>query len=153
MADALHSAFSSASPEAPTTPVTAAAAASAAASDVANATGLTGLSAHKKGDKGLSKAPIEEFLMGMNAQQMQQLSNEVEDQNGKIYQAIQWVRSHPNEGYTWCANEGQVCQCDGWARYGTHAGGWPKFSAGVQTSGSVYCNAQTFGQPIQGEAL
>merc|ERR1719198_2906344 len=63
---------------------------------------------------------------------------------GPVNQAINFVRAHPNDGWFWCANDGQTCTCNGQVRFGSHTGGWPSFTAPKPVMGSMVCNAANF---------
>lgn len=92
--------------------------------------------------------PIEEQLMGMTPQMIQAMYAEMTQQGSEVSKAVNFVRSHPNEGWSWCANDGQPCHCNGKARFGAHAGGWPTFTNPIPVKGAVTCNAQTFQSTI-----
>jgi len=88
--------------------------------------------------------PIESFMMGMTPDQIQHMYAEMTVAGGAVSQANNFVRSHPNEGWTWCGNAGDTCWCNGQARFGAHEGGWPSFTNPIPVTGSVACNAGTF---------
>jgi len=93
-------------------------------------------------------APIEDQLMGMTEEMKQAMYREMTLHGGPVGTAINFVRAHPNTGWFWCANDGQACTCNGQVRFGSHAGGWPSFTAPLPVAGSVICNAVNFGSTI-----
>jgi len=95
--------------------------------------------------------PIEDQLMGMSEEQKAAMYAEMTVAGGAVSQAINFVRSHPNQGWSWCANDGQMCTCNGKARFGTYAGGWPSLSGEIPVTGSVACNGATFGVNFAGK--
>jgi len=92
--------------------------------------------------------PIEDQLMGMTPEMKTAMYHEMTAVGSPVSQAINFVRSHPNEGWTWCANDGQTCWCNGQVRFGSHAGGWPAFTAPLPVAGSVVCNGPNFASPF-----
>jgi len=88
--------------------------------------------------------PIETQLMGMTPEMVQAMSLEMNTPGSPVNQAINFVRSNPNEGWTWCANDGQTCWCNGQVRFGSHEGGWPAFTNPLPVAGSVVCNGPNF---------
>jgi hypothetical protein len=95
--------------------------------------------------KKLAVMPIEDQLLGMTEEMKVAMYGEMTITGGPVSQAINFVRSHPNEGWTWCANDGQTCYCNGQVRFGSHAGGWPSFTGPFPVAGQVVCNQVNFG--------
>lgn len=93
----------------------------------------------------LAVMPIEDQLMGMTEEMKVALYQEMTTVGGPLSQAINFVRSHANQGFFWCANDGQACTCNGQVRFGSHAGGWPSFTAPIPAAGIVPCNQVAFG--------
>jgi len=89
--------------------------------------------------------PIEQQLMGMTPEMIAAMMLEMTAPGSPVSQANNFVRSHPNDGWTWCANLGQTCTCNGQARFGAHEGGWPAFTNPIPVSGPVACTAEAFG--------
>lgn len=88
--------------------------------------------------------PIEDQLMGMTDLMKTAMYGEMTLHGGPVSQAINFVRAHPNEGWSWCANDGQPCACVGKVRFGSHAGGWPTFTPPIDSGGAVVCNYASF---------
>lgn len=88
--------------------------------------------------------PIEDQLMGMTEEMKTAMYQEMTLHGSPVSQAINFVRSHPNDGWFWCANDGQTCWCNGQVRFGSHAGGWPSFTNPLPVAGSVVCNGANF---------
>jgi hypothetical protein len=109
------------------------------------------VSSHEKSTKGDAKQqqappnmPIEDQLMGMTDPMKIALYGEMTLHGSPLSQAINFVRSHPNEGWSWCANDGQGCPCVGKVRFGSHAGGWPTFTPPIDSGGAVPCTIASF---------
>lgn len=111
------------------------------ASHIANATAVDMLAGLKK----QAVMPIEDQLMGLTEEAKTAMYGEMTLHGSPVSQAIAFVRSHPNDGWSWCANDGQTCHCNGLVRFGSHAGGWPAFTNPVPASGAVVCNTVNFG--------
>lgn len=92
----------------------------------------------------LAHMPIEDQVMGLNEQQKQEMYNDVTAHGSVMGQAVNFVRSHANDGWSWCANDGHTCHCTGQARYGSHEGGYPTFSNPSPVSGSIACQGPNF---------
>lgn len=105
-------------------------------------------SEHGEADGSQAVMPIEEHLMGLSPQMIKDMYSEMTLHGSELSKAVNFVRSHPNEGWSWCANDGQTCSCKGQARFGSHAGGWPSFTNPIPASGSIVCNAQNFQSAI-----
>jgi peptide methionine sulfoxide reductase MsrB len=88
--------------------------------------------------------PIESHLMGMSPEMIQHMFDEMTATGSAVSQANNFVRSHPNDGWFWCANDGQTCWCNGKVRFGSHAGGWPSFTNPIPVAGSMVCNGPNF---------
>jgi len=89
--------------------------------------------------------PIEDQLLGMTEPMKAALYAEMQLPGGALNSAISFVRSHPNDGWAWCANDGGVCWCNGLVRFGSHADGWPAFVGPLPVAGQAVCNAVNFG--------
>jgi len=88
--------------------------------------------------------PIEDQLMGMTEPMKQAMYDEMTFHGSAISQAINFVRSHPNDGWAWCANDGQTCACNGKARFGSHAAGWPTFTMPIAVAQAIQCTGANF---------
>lgn len=93
---------------------------------------------------GMANMPIEDGVLGLDATAKQELLAEVTQAGGAVNQAINFIKTNANEGWSPCALDGQTCTCTGMVRYGSHAGGFPTFTAAVQVSGSILCSGPTF---------
>lgn len=93
--------------------------------------------------------PIEDQLMGMTEPMKAALYAEMVLPGGPLNQAITFVRSHPNDGWSWCANEGQACWCNGQVRMGGgEASGWPVFTQTINVAGQVACAGPNFASTL-----
>mmetsp|Transcript_29186 Transcript_29186/g.51030 ORF Transcript_29186/g.51030 Transcript_29186/m.51030 type:complete len:438 (+) Transcript_29186:56-1369(+) len=91
-----------------------------------------------------SMMPIEDVLMGMTDSMKSAMTQEVTQHNGPVNQAINFVKSHPNSGWSHCADQAKTCWCNGKARFGSYNGGYPVFSGAVDVVGSIQCTAVSF---------
>jgi len=88
--------------------------------------------------------PIETQLMHLTPEMIQDLSAEMTNPAHEIGKAIAFIRSHPNQGWTKCADYNETCICEGQVRLGSYAGNWPSFSAARNVSGAVVCDKLNF---------
>jgi len=120
---------------------------------VANATNLvahadaTNSAANADSHK-LAVMPIEDQLMGMTEEMKTAMYQEMTLHGSPVSTAIAFVRSHPNDGWFWCANDGQTCHCNGQVRFGSHTGGWPSFTNPLPVAGAVVCSGANFHSTI-----
>lgn len=88
--------------------------------------------------------PIETQLMGLTPKMIQDMSAEIMTPGSEIGKAIAFIRSHPNQGWTKCAEYDESCICDGQVRLGSYKQNWPSFSSIRNISGAVMCNKVNF---------
>jgi len=58
--------------------------------------------------------------------------------------AIQYVKSHPNEGWMYCAAKGASCPCTGQVRFGEYNWIGPQWSTPLDVASSVVCEPAQF---------
>jgi hypothetical protein len=80
------------------------------ASHIANATAVDMLAGLRK----QAVMPIEDQLMGLTEEAKTAMYGEMTLHGSPVRQAIAFVRSHPNDGWSWCANDGQTSIATAW---------------------------------------
>jgi len=85
---------------------------------------------------------FDDQMFGMNPESKAALQKEL--MTGPLGQAVQYIKTHPNDGWMHCAMNGEQCPCTGSVRFGEFNWLGPSWSDPIAATGSVLCAPAQF---------